>query len=134
MDVFEKFGTDKELESETGITLVFGDGCTVTIKRAGASNRKYAEVAKRVFKPYRTQIDADALDHDLAVKLFARIYAEAVVTDWQGITFKGEPMPYSAENVRKLFEAAPDFLARIKAEAENAANFRDAEREADAGN
>lgn len=134
MDLNAKFGTDTDLEAETGITLDFGQGAKVTIHRAGGSNRKFSTVSKRVFKPYRQQINANTLDENLAVKLLATIYAEAVVLDWEGIKDGEELVPFTKANAIAIFVKFPEFFNAIRREAEDAANFRDVEREEDSGN
>ena len=130
MDIAKKYGTDADLEAGTGITLDFGGGATVTIHRAGGMNAKFMRAAAK----RRARLNAARNDLDASLRVLAEVYAEAVVIDWQGIELNGEPLPYSKENVIRAFVEAPEFFNVIRAEAEEASNFRDAQREDDAGN
>lgn len=130
MDIGKKYGTDSDLESGTGITLDFGGGATVKIHRAGGTNEKYMRAAAK----RRARLNAAKNDLKASLRVLAEVYAEAVVLDWTGIELNGEALPYSKENVIRAFVEAPDFFNLIRGEAEEASNFRDAERAADAGN
>jgi hypothetical protein len=130
MDISKKFGTDADLESGTGITLDFGGGATVTIHRAGGTNAKFMRAAAK----RRARLNAAKNDLDASLRVLAEVYAEAIVLGWTGIELDGKAVPYSKENVIAAFVAVPEFFNMIRQEAEEAGNFRDGEREADAGN
>jgi hypothetical protein len=134
MDLQKKFGTDHDLEAEAGIDIDFGDGAVVTIRRAGGANKKYSNTARRVFKPHRQQIEADTISEEKLVGLLARIYAEAVILDWRGVTIGGKEVPFEREAVIEALVAFPEFFNAIRNEAESAAAFRREELEADAKN
>lgn len=130
--LYEMFSTDKAAEAENGIDLDFGRGVVVTIRRAGGANERYERVARRVFKPYQAQIDADTLPREMGVKLLARIYAEAVVIGWRGVTGPdGKPIEFTVDNCIRIFTDLPEFFSAVKRQAESAASFRRQAIEAD---
>ncbi|MEM9043516.1 MAG: hypothetical protein AAGC81_02390 [Pseudomonadota bacterium] len=135
MNILEKFGTDDDLETGTGVTLDFGSGCTVTVHRAGGSNKRYHKALAKALKPYRQQVQADNLDMNEAIEAFAEVYVETVIIAWTGVEDNDGPVDIKDKKRSvALLVAAPDFFEIIKTEAEARATFQDEEKTADAGN
>jgi hypothetical protein len=125
MSLYQRFDTDRALESSTGITIDFGDGVQFGIHRAGGSNRRFKEVMTAKLKPYRHQIDTNTLSDETATRLLAEAYADAVITSWSGVNDRdGEPLSFTRENVTKVLLDLPELFRAIQDTAGNAANFR----------
>lgn len=136
MGLYQAYSTDKELE-ERGVILDFGDH-RVRIARAGGANLKFARVFEALTKPVRRAIHNESLSETKAKEIAHKAYAEAVVLGWDTpveedgkVVYKpfiygpdGEEIPYSKENVVKVFTDLPDFYVAIKTEAERISNFR----------
>lgn len=135
MSFYNTFATDKNLESGAGVTLDYGKDGKITIHRAGGANQKYARVASVKLKPYSRQIQTGTADPDVIKRVMAEIYADAVITGWEGVTDKnGKTIPYSKENVVKLLVDLPDLFEEIQKQADLISNFRAEQIEADAKN
>lgn len=68
----------------------------------------------------RSQRNRDgSLKVDVALRVFGEVVAEAVLLDWEGITDKGEPVPYDPELAREWC-TNPDFRPFLDAVAEAA--------------
>jgi hypothetical protein len=134
MSIESIFGTDEALERD-GVWINFGEGAgKFLIAAAAPTNLKFARVAERLLKPYRRQIEVGALGNDVARKVSAQIYAEAIVLGWEGVTFKGEDFPYNRANAEELLTAMPRLMTALQKLAEDTATFQRAADEADAKN
>jgi hypothetical protein len=131
--IFSKFGTDANKET-AGVWVEFfagGDTIRVKIARAGGSNAAFTKLANELAKPYRRG-NVNPADIPAAVEnaLNARLYATAVVLDWEGVCGNDEqPIPYTVETGIEVFKGAPVFLEFVMQEASNFKNFNIAARE-----
>jgi hypothetical protein len=131
---YSLFETNKNLESGDGLTLQY-PGFSITIHRAGGSNTKFAQVLSAKMKPYRQQFERGILDDETSSRILLESYAEGVVVGWKDVKDRaGKPMAFTKENVVKLFSDLPDLFADVKAQAENAALFREQAEKADEKN
>ena len=139
--LYSQYATDQKKEVE-GIEINYGknskgDDIVIRVARAGGRNSVYQKVAEQTFKPYRRQLDpkSPTIDPKDLEKLLIEIYAKAVVKGWSGVEDEnGEPMPYTQENVIKLFTDLPDIFSDVQACAESMANFKVESLEAEAKN
>lgn len=119
------FGTNKDLESGKGVDLVY-PGFTITIHRAGGSNRNYANALQRNLKPHRQRYERGLLDEETQKEIVMKSFVEGVVVGWRGVTdAAGKTMVFTPENAIKLFTDLPDLYNDVKAQADDAATFRD---------
>ncbi len=146
MGLYDNYRTDEELEKQ-GVVLDFGE-YRIRIARAGGANLKFARVFEALTKPVRRAIQNESLSEEKAKEIAHKSYAEAVVLGWDTpveengqIVYKpfiygpdGEEIPFSKENLLKVFNDLPDFYATIKSEAERVSNFRREAQKAEAGN
>lgn len=125
------WAVDPALEQQ-GVIIDLGRGRTLTIRRAGGSNRAYqvklGELASRHRGPHGTL----TLEEAEAENLMIEAYAETVVIGWQGIEADGQPLRFAPANCAQLLRAFPEIWRRVREEAEKVANFRASELEADA--
>ena len=133
MSLYDAFKTDASAEQD-GIILDFGD-FTVKIARAGGENKKFQKALRRRLDKHKRAIQFEALPEDVALRVLAECYADAVVLGWENIVDEiGEEIPYSREKCVELLMELPEFFAAIRAEAEKVSNFLTAKRKAIAGN
>jgi hypothetical protein len=147
MSLYKMYGTDKDVEKD-GIILDYGD-TRFRIARAGGANQKFKNTFKAKLKPYRKQMEQGVMDDDVALRLMAEAYAEAVILSWGtkqtddegNVTWShtivgegGEELEFNAENCTKVLLDLPDLFSDIQEAAGQAANFRNTEMEEDAKN
>ncbi len=127
--IYKQFETDKRIEGE-GIILNFGkteSGVNIDIKiaRAGGGNTRFAKIAETIMKPHRRQIANESIDPKLLEELMIKIYAKAVVIGWTGMEDKeGALIPFSEDNVVKVFTDLPDLFSNVREAAEKNTLFR----------
>lgn len=154
-NLYEMFEMDADLERE-GISVNYGS-VKLLLARAGGRNKAFKDIFQGKAKKYRSQIDQEILSDDVADKIMAESYAEAVVLGWwtrvedehgepvldkngdeqwkdHVINKKGKKVKYSVEECVRFFMDLPDLFADVQRMASKAANFRKEEEEADAGN
>lgn len=141
--IYGAFLTDAALE-KTGIWLDYGQ-FRVRIGRQGGANKAFARILEARTKPYQRAIKTETIEPAMVEKIIREVFAEAVVLDWETknevgewtkkIEFKdgtsGNPIP---ANYVRVFEEIPDLFADIQEQATKVSNFRQAVREANAGN
>ncbi len=119
------FGTNKELEAGKGVMLEY-PGFTITINRAGGSNKKYGAVLTRLMKPHRQKFERGLLDDETSEKILLQAFAEGVVVGWSGnIGPGGKKAAFSTDACVKVFEELPDLYADVRTQAMSAATFRE---------
>lgn len=122
--IYELYATDQDLE-KTGFWFDITDQAKILLARAGGANVKFAKAIEVKTRPHRRQIEEDKMDLDLANKLMIEAFAESIVLDWTGITTaEGEDVPFTKENVVKLFLDLPDLFADVRDAAAKQSNFR----------
>lgn len=106
-DIFTAYATDENLENN-GTTFPMPQGGSLLIARAG--NRKYAKALMKAAETRRLELDSN--DDELAAKasdeVIASVMAETILLGFSGLSFKGEDVPYSLVNAKKLL-AIKDF-------------------------
>jgi len=132
--IYDAFGANESFEKD-GIDLDFGPAGKFRLARAGGSNKKFAKVLEARYRPYRRQADAGTLANEVAEKLMAEAYAEAVVLGWEGVTDRnGDPIPFNKDTCIALLLELPDLFSEIREQAGQFANYRLLETEDDLGN
>lgn len=133
-DIFELFTTDKDLEQK-GIALEYGK-TTFIIARAGGANRKFSSALERKMRPYRSAINTGTMDDELAERLLAEAYAEAVILAWDGVPNReatdGAELEFTKENVVAVLLELSDLFRDIQEQSMKIANFITAGTEEDA--
>lgn len=133
--IYSKFSNDKKLESETGIKLDLGDSESITILRAGGSNRKHIAYVRAKYQAHRYKIEKNLMNEEEGTLLNADIYAETIIIAWEGIKDKdGNILEFTKENVIKILVDLPELFSLIKEEAEKFENFHEDEIKADEKN
>ena len=132
--IYALFGTDSSME-QSGIWLEYGEFGRFLVARAGGSNSRFTKSMERLSRPRRRQIQNETLDESIANELLLKAFAESVILRWEGITDSdGKDLPFTRDNVIKLFKDLPDLFIDIREQAAKAANFQAAEVEGDLKN
>lgn len=132
---YETFQTDETLECGQGLELDYGACGSITIHRAGGTNRKFLRIMAAKFKPYERQMQSDTLDEAVSRRLLAETYAESVIIGWRGVKdAAGHELAFTQENAIKLLTDLPELFADIREQATKVANFRREQAEETAKN
>jgi len=127
--LYQTFKTDKNLET-AGVDLSYGENSKgeemlITIARAGGSNKAFQKAMAAKTRPLRRQIETNTASEDVLNKIVVEVYAETVVLGWKGIEDeKGNDLPFSKENVIKLFTDLPDLFTDVRGQAQEISIFR----------
>lgn len=122
MDFDKAFGADANLMRE-GVDVRFGPDAFITLRHAGPSNREFqAALTERVQKNWSAFNGADRLAQQEAIA--QECYADLVIIGWRGVELKGEALPFSRDNVLRLFRAYPPVWERVQQEAVRLSNFQ----------
>ncbi|MBT9158787.1 MAG: hypothetical protein DDT26_00034 [Dehalococcoidia bacterium] len=139
MEIYKAFATDQRAETE-GIILDYGQNAAgnpvqIRVARAGGSNQRFAKSLEARMRPYKRLIANDTLDPKIAERVLIDSFADAVVLGWAGITGPdGLEIPFSRENVVRVFTDLPDLFADVQQQSQKSALFRAEIREAESGN
>lgn len=111
MDIFNSFATDAKVEVE-GRWVPLSKDAKVLVARSG--NQRFVELMRKTLKQNSVNLDDKSKENqELIEKLVLDVTAETVLLGWEGLTFKGEPLPYSRENAIKLL-AVKDFRTKVQ--------------------
>lgn len=131
---YELFGTDKDLEAGRGVTLQY-PGFSITIHRAGGTNKKFAQILDQKMKPFRQRFERGLLDDETSFRILLETYAEAVVIGWKDVVDQdGKIMEFNVANVVKLFNDLPDLFDDVKSQSNKVAVFRKEQEEVEEKN
>lgn len=116
----KRFSTDENKE-EGGVTVDFGDGVKITIRRV--KSKKSMEVRKDLERPFVDQIRRGPLPDAVAEEMLVNQIARGIIADWEGVELEeGVPLPYTAKNAYDVLKALPelrDSILQISIDAEN---------------
>jgi len=153
--LFKTFEMDADLERE-GISINYGS-VKFQIARAGGRNKAFKDIFQAKAKKHRTQLDNETMSDDMADRIMAESYAEAVILGWWTrkeddngdpiLDAKGEEkwvdtveneagkkVKFSKEECVKLLLALPDLFMSLQSYAQKSANYRKDLEEEDEGN
>lgn len=109
MDIFAEYAVDDRLENE-GTWMELGDA-KFLIARTG--NKKYVrKLSKAVDRHTKLLSRKDDVADKLSDEIMVSVIAETILLGWEGVSFKGEKMPYTLENAKTLL-AIKDFRRQI---------------------
>lgn len=129
MSLYSNFKTDTNLEV-AGVDLNYGKNSKgkdmlIKVRRAGGANKAYQKAITNKMRPFQRQIQTGTMDNGVADQLILDVYAETVVIGWENIEDEnGNELPFSVENVKKVFSDLPDLAADVRSQAQEIAIFR----------
>lgn len=122
MDFDKAFGVDDGLMRD-GVDVRFGNDAYITLRHSGASHREFqAALADRVARNLSAFKATDRLEQQEAIA--QEVFAELIVAGWRGVEIKGQPLPFTRDNVLMLFRTYPVVWERVQAEAGRLSNFQ----------
>lgn len=138
-NLYKEYGTDKNLE-QNGFLYVHEPAtetesaqCFV-LARAGGSNVRFMKVVDRLYRPHRKR-GLDKMPISVQRDLMVAAFAESIVQDWEGVQDRdGSDIPFSIDNVKKVFTDLPDLFDIIQEQATELTNFLAEEVEHDVKN
>jgi hypothetical protein len=128
LDIFAEYATDEALENN-GTIFPLGKGASLLVARAG--NRRYSRAISAAVDLKRVELDAGpnatdaALDAAAAVsdEIFVDVMAETILLGWDKLAFKGEVLPYSVDNAKKMLRVK-DFRKLVASLSERVDAFK----------
>lgn len=123
-----RYGTDKDLE-ENGVVVDFGDGISVTVRRATCKKAK--ALREKLEKPHAKAIRMNTLSSDIQENITKRVFTEALIIDWTGVEFKdGTPAgEYTPEKGMRVLTEFEDFMGDVITAVVERATFQREEQE-----
>lgn len=110
--LYSQFKTDPGAETEGVWVRDVVPG--VHVKIARLTSPKYREVVRRLQRPVQAQIDRGTLSPEQDVDLLVRAMAEAIITDWEGVTDEeGNALEPTVNNKLKVLRELPDFRSYV---------------------
>lgn len=115
-DIFENFATNEKLET-VGVWHNLDVAGKSRIRVARMDNPKYQAAMSALFAEYAKELDAEPEDKrsepgSLTRKVMAKGMAQAILIDWEEVSYRGKMLKYSKENAEKVLEHK-DFLELI---------------------
>ena len=153
--LFKTFEMDADLERE-GISINYGS-VKFLLARAGGRNKAFKDIFQAKAKKHRAELDNETMSDDMADRIMAESYAEAIILGWWTrkedengdpiLDAKGEEkwvdtienqagkkVKFSKEECVKLLTALPDLFISLQSYAQKSANYRKELEEEDLGN
>lgn len=122
MDIFSKFKTDESKERDGVWVPLEKDG---RIRVARTNNPLYREALVRKVSRYKTATTSKVIPEDDWLNIVNELVAETILVGWEGITEKGQPLPYSVENAKRVLTELKDFREIVLSIADNMDNFKE---------
>lgn len=95
----------------------------VSLKIARSNNERFAQSFLRGSRPYRKEINANALDNKIAERILCEALAEGILVDWKDFVIEGQEIPYSVENATSLMRDDPDCREFVQEFSKDLNNF-----------
>lgn len=126
-DIFELFATNEKLETVGVWHNLNADGSS-RVKVARMDNPKYQQTMQLLYSEFAEEIqkepEAQRLEQgSVTRKIMAKGMAEAILVDWEGISYRGKVLKYTKENAEKVL-SHKDFLELVLRLSSDIANFR----------
>lgn len=147
MGLRKTYKTDRTLEIEgvwMDVSMNDHNDKPIRIKvaRMSDTNKRYTKALDKASRPHQSAIQNNALDNEIARRMLQAVFVETILLDWDNLPKSeltgndndSELLEFSRENVEALFTELPEVFDDWEKRARSAAAFREAEKEAAAGN
>lgn len=124
-NLYDVFGSDKELEKE-GVWIDYDEiGASFKIARMGGGNSAYARYLSNAIRPVKHQLETNTLSDGKAEEIYRNAFVNTILKDWSGVTdSKGKALPFTVENAIKLLSDLPHLHSELSKEAGNIENYQ----------
>lgn len=120
VDFFDEFATDEKKENE-GVAMPYK---TAKLVIARSGNRAYSKALSEAVNKHQMELDGDdEASQKLSDELMIDCIANHILKGWEGVKYKGETLPYSVENAKKLL-AHKDFRVQVMKMADDREKFK----------
>lgn len=125
MDFDKTYPKQDEKKATEGVWQPMGADFEVLVAKSG--NKRFLDLAKKVFRPHRVSAQRGTLTPDEVAALTAKVMASTILLGWRGnATFGGKPVgDYSPARAEELLTAYPGFREDIAKMAEDLAPYAD---------
>ena len=121
MDIFSAFATDETAEVE-GRWFPISKTAKLLVARAG--NADYLALLRKRLDASGIDLTGATKEDDAAAEvLFIDVMASTILKGWEGVSFKGEVLPYSVANARTLL-GVKDFRKKVSGFSDTVEAFR----------
>lgn len=120
-DVFAMFATDPDKEVN-GAWVKQPGNCELLVARQG--NRAYSRLIAKKYEEYREVLESDTPEAEVKdEQIIVEVMAETILLGWKNLVYKGQVLPYSKENARKVLSHR-DFRLHVGRLAGAQANYK----------
>ena len=139
MSIFKLYQTSKSLETE-GVWIEYPENKDGTIPafklaRMSRNNKNYLKTVEEKTRPYKRQIELNAIKPSQADEMMLDIFTSAILIDWRNIKkTNGEGIVYSKDEAKDLMKMLPDLYEDLQEKAKEIQFFIDATMENDSKN
>jgi hypothetical protein len=125
-NLFDKYKTNKDLESE-GVWFMTSKDTGFLLRRSGGANsNRMKMITAKHQKPVLHKIKNDLLTDEESQEIGLKIFVDAVLVDWKGVTDEeGNEIPFSRENAIEVLQEVPDLVDRLLAHTIDFNNFKE---------
>lgn len=132
LDLFDTFSTNKESE-EAGTWVDLSPKTGFKIRAFNA--KAVSDLREKLMKPFQTIVRAGLeIPQDKNEEIGLKVISGAVLADWKGIVVEGNEIAFSPDAAYTLLKKLPKLANFIASNAMESANFREEQKEDNAGN
>ncbi len=132
LDLFELFSTNRESE-EDGVWVNLNAKTGFKIRAFNA--KAVSDLREKLMKPFQTMVRAGlSIPDDKNEEIGLKVISGAVLAAWKGVTVDGQDVPFSSDAAYTLLKKLPKLANFIASNAMESQNFREEQKEDNAGN
>lgn len=132
LDLFELFNTNRESE-EDGVWVDLNAKTGFKIRAFNA--KAVSDLREKLMKPYQTMVRAGlSIPDEKNEEIGLKVISGAVLADWKGVTIDGVEIAFTSDAAFTLLKKLPKLANFIASNAMESQNFREEQRDANAGN
>lgn len=123
MDI-STFNTVKACEEGKWVNIVNldGDKTDIRIKVIGVDSKRFKEESQKLAKYFERTKNDKVRDYD-EIEMKTISMAVAITVDWENVEEDGKKVPFTKENVTRIYSYAPAIIEQITKVAKDRHNF-----------
>lgn len=120
LDIFKQYATDEVLENN-GTWKEIGGGAKLLVART--NNKAYGKLLTKLIEQSKDVLNSEGPAADAeSERVMIAVLANTVLLGWQGIAYKGQPLPYTPDNAAELLKLK-DFRRVVQNIADDINNY-----------